>query len=155
MGLDMYLSKKTYVKNWSFQAKEEKHAVAVKLNGKSRKDIKPKRVSYIVEEVMYWRKANAIHSWFVQNCQNGVDECQESYVTREQLEELATICEEVVKTKDSSLLQPQGGFFFGSTDVDDYYFQDLKETAKELRKILAEPKPEKGYSGDFYYQSSW
>ena len=28
--------------------------------------------------VAYWRKANAIHSWFVENCQDGVDECQYS-----------------------------------------------------------------------------
>ncbi len=116
MGLDMYLSKKTYVKNWSFHKPEEKHTISVKKGGKSRKDIKPKRVSHIVEEVMYWRKVNAIHSWFVENCQNGIDECQESYVSREQLEELASICEEVVKTKDVSLLQTQGGFFFGSTE---------------------------------------
>ena len=35
MGLDMYLSKRTYVKNWNFQKDDEKHKVTVKLNGKS------------------------------------------------------------------------------------------------------------------------
>ena len=155
MGLDMYLSKKTYVKNWDFHKPEEKHTISVKKGGKSRKDIKPKRVSYIVEEVLCWRKANAIHSWFVQNCQNGIDECQESYVSREQLEELASICEEVVKTKNTSLLETQGGFFFGGTEYDEYYFDECKRTAKVLRSVLAEETPEGCYSGDFYYQSSW
>ncbi len=30
MGLDMYLSKKTYVKNWDFQKKSERHTVTIK-----------------------------------------------------------------------------------------------------------------------------
>ena len=33
------------------------------------------------EEVAYWRKFNALHNWFVQNCQDGVDECQYAEVT--------------------------------------------------------------------------
>ena len=154
MGLDMYLSKKTSVKNWSFQPKEEKHSISVKLGGKARKDIKPKRISEITEEIMYWRKANAIHSWFVENCQDGVDECQEAYVSKEQLEELASICEEVVKTKNTSLLETQGGFFFGGTEYDEYYFDECKNTAKVLRAVLKEETPQGCYSS-FTYQSSW
>ena len=154
MGLDMYLTKRSDVKNWNFKEDDEKHSVSVKMGGKARKDIKPKRVCAIIEDIMYWRKANAIHSWFVQNTQDGVDECQESYVSKEQLEELASICEQVVKTKDSELLQPSGGFFFGSTDVDEYYFKEVKHTAEELRKVLAEEVP-KGQFVSFYYRASW
>ena len=154
MGLDMYLSKKTYVKNWDFQDDSKKHDITVKLGGVTRDDIKPERISNITEEVMYWRKANAIHNWFVQNCQDGIDECQESYVSKEQLEELADICEKVVETKDASLLETKGGFFFGSVDYDEYYFQECERTANTLRKLLAEETPN-GYGGDFYYQSSW
>jgi hypothetical protein len=155
MGLDMYLSKKTYVKNWSFHKPEEKHSISIKKGGKARKDIKPKRVSYIVEEVMYWRKANAIHNWFVQNCQDGIDECQESYVSRKKLEELASICEEVVKTGNVSLLETTSGCFFGGTDYDEWYFEECKNTGKTLRKLLAEETPEGCDEGYFYYQSSW
>jgi hypothetical protein len=57
--------------------------------------------SYITEEVAYWRKANAIHKWFVANVQDGVDECQEAYVEREQLQELLEICETII---DGSVL---------------------------------------------------
>ena len=64
MGLDMYLSKRAYVKQWNFQKDEEKHKVTVKFGGKSRRDIKPRRVSYVMEEFGYWRKANRIHNWF-------------------------------------------------------------------------------------------
>lgn len=49
-------------------------------------------------EVAYWRKANAIHKWFVDNVQDGIDECQESPVTREQLNELLAVCHEVIKS---------------------------------------------------------
>ena len=119
MGLDMYLTKRTYVKNWNH--KNDKHSVDVKLNGKKRKDIQPERVSEIVEDVMYWRKANHIHNWFVSNCQGGVDECQETRVSLDQLKELSALCKKVVDKKDPSLMETVQGFFFGSTDYDQYY----------------------------------
>jgi hypothetical protein len=149
MGLDMYLTKKTYVKNWDHMDADRRHQITVKLDGKVRKDIKPKRICNIEEEVMYWRKCNAIHKWFVDNVQDGKDECQESYVDRRDIEALAEICEDVVKTKDPSLLPPSSGFFFGSTEDDEWYYKDLKETAKVFRELLKEE------GGSFYYQASW
>ena len=95
MGLDMYLTKKTYVKQWDHQKPEERHEVTVKKGGEIHPFIKTDRVSGVVEEVMYWRKANAIHGWFVDNCQNGIDECQMSIVTRAQLIELKELCEKL------------------------------------------------------------
>ena len=59
----MYLSKKTYVKNWDFMKPEQRHMVTVVKNGEEVPYIKPNRVSYIVESVMQWRKANQIHNW--------------------------------------------------------------------------------------------
>ena len=55
----------------------------------------------IVKQIGYWRKANAIHNWFVQNVQNGVDDCGTYIVTKENLEELLYACNVVV---DSSKL---------------------------------------------------
>tara|TARA_R100001015_G_C4606158_1_gene161214 strand:- start:75 stop:566 length:492 start_codon:yes stop_codon:yes gene_type:complete len=163
MGLDMYLSKRTYVKNWNFQKDEEKHKVTVKFNGKSRKDIKPKRISHIIEEVGYWRKANHIHSWFVENIQDGRDECQESYVSLERLTELRDLCKEVVKYKNSEFnndnLPTSSGFFFGSTEYGEYYYEDCKDTIKILNTILKDEeiiRDTKGiYSSEYYYQASW
>jgi len=77
----------------------------------------------------------------------GKDDCQESYVTYEQLMELKALCEEVLKTKDASKLPPTSGFFFGSTEVDEYYFQDLEDTIKQLSGLDPE--------GSYYYQASW
>ncbi len=37
--------------------------------------------------VAYWRKNNAVHKWFVDNLNNGEDDCQEYYVPRGHLQE--------------------------------------------------------------------
>jgi len=44
------------------------------------------------QEVGYWRKANAIHGWFVRECGNNVDECQEIVVPKIKLLELQAQC---------------------------------------------------------------
>lgn len=159
MGLDMYLSKKTYVKRWDHTPVDERFTVSVKRGGKAFKPIKPARIAYVVEEVAYWRKSNQIHAWFVENVQNGVDECQESYVEVSQLQELLDAIREILGSgqgaerdaKALELLPPQAGFFFGGTELDDYYYQDLELTEKKLAEILAEDNSE----GEFYYQASW
>ena len=47
------------------------------------------------EEVAYWRKANQIHKWFVDNIQGGEDDCGCYNVSKNQLKELLGICEEI------------------------------------------------------------
>ena len=152
MGLDMYLHKKTYVKNWDFMKDSEKHDVTVMQNGKICEDIKKERISYIIEEVAYWRKANQIHKWFVDNTQGGKDECRESYVMKSQLETLLNLCRECLEYphKAPKLLPTEEGFFFGSTAYDEFYFRDLKETEKMLSELLKE----ESHDG-FFYSASW
>lgn len=159
MGLDMYLSKKTYVKNWAHNPKV-KHKVTVKLNNKIRKDINPERISSITEDVMYWRKANHIHNWFVDNCQDGVDNCREYYVSREQLEQLVKLCEKVLKFKASDkpakeILPTKEGFFFGNTEYNEHYYHDCRETVETIRALLKEEQIKDAFEGEFYYQASW
>lgn len=48
-------------------------------------------------EVGYWRKANQIHRWFVDNVQNGVDNCKKYPVTRKQLNDLLELVNKVLK----------------------------------------------------------
>ena len=55
----------------------------------------------ISDGVAYWRKANAIHQWFVNNCGGGVDECQLMEISKAQLETLLFIAK---KVKDSCVL---------------------------------------------------
>ncbi len=98
MGLDMYLEKKTYVKNWDHNPPEKQHTITVKRGGKKHPSIKSERISEITEQVAYWRKANAIHKWFVHNVQKGVDDCREYRVERSQLQALKDACDKVLAT---------------------------------------------------------
>jgi len=156
MGLDMYLRKKTYV-GANYEHRKISGTLSIKKAGKPYK-IKLKRVSEISESVGYWRKANAIHKWFVDNCQKGVDDCGEYYVSVENLKELLSVCEEVEKANKRSvkktakkLLPTQEGFFFGGTEINDWYFEDVKYTIKLIKSLFKENKED----ADFYYQSSW
>ena len=102
--------------------------------------------------VAYWRKSNQIHNWFVINVQRGEDDCGEYYVSREKIKELVNTCTLAITNKDPNLLPPREGFFFGSTDVDEYYWYDLMNTIEQLSPIVSRPDFEKL---SFYYQSSW
>ena len=52
----------------------------------------------IGEDVAYWRKANAIHKWFVDNVQDGIDDCGfHREVTEKDLKKLIRICKKILK----------------------------------------------------------
>ena len=154
MGLDMYLSAKRYMSKY-FDAEDtariEKVNEIFGVEGIEDGDYNAQEVTF---RVAYWRKANAIHKWFVDKCQDGVDECQETWLSREQLQELVDTCTAVLlnKEKAGELLPSANGFFFGGTDYDEWYFRDLEYTVERIQKILKDPAFEKC---DFYYQSSW
>lgn len=153
MGLDMHLFKNTYVRSWDHMAPEERTTVTITKGDTPVSGIVPSRISEVVEEVMYWRKANAIHAWFVRHAQNGVDNCSRYYVSEEQLEELLKTCIEVrAGTPEDAhrLLPSRSGVFFGGTDYDGYYYDNVNDTITALTALLKED----GY-GEYYYQSSW
>lgn len=104
-------------------------------------------------QVGYWRKANAIHNWFIQELADGEDNCRPIYVPRSSLVDLKILCEEVLAdhSKADTLLPTGSGFFFGSTEYDEWYFHNVEKTAKVVTKLI-EDVPE-GWS--FEYQSSW
>ena len=102
-------------------------------------------------EVGYWRKANSIHKWFVENIQGGVDNCATYSVGKESLEELKSLCEKVLDDIDlaEKLLPTQEGFFFGKTEYDEWYFDDLRDTIEIVNKCL-------DLDFDYFeYSSSW
>lgn len=150
MGLDMYLTGRRYI--WENSDKPEEQALADALNKMPTLGNKGKRVKGVEVEGMYWRKANAIHKWFVDNVQDGLDECKEHYVTREQLTALRDACVKALDDPDNAgkYLSPTAGFFFGSTALDEWYFSALKETVEGLNACL---EMDKAWS--FYYCSSW
>ncbi len=103
-------------------------------------------------EAGYWRKANAIHKWFVENVQKGIDDCGDYMVSREQLTELLDLCRRVRDFKHlaEDQLPTTGGFFFGDTGYGDGYYEDVDLTIRILERALELPP-------EFYfvYHSSW
>jgi hypothetical protein len=149
MGLDMYLDKRTYVKYWEHNG-DNNYEVKVTKKGEPT-NIQPKKVKYIIEEAGYWRKQNQIHRWFVENVQQGVDNCGDYYVDRNQLETLLELCQKV-KADNSladELLPSASGFFFGGTEYDEWYFDGIDNTIDILKEALEDE------NGEYYYSSSW
>ncbi len=190
MGLDMYLERCNR-KAWDYKDLDIENVKAT--NPKLYEEIKQfvtVRGKYypwesLFEEVGYWRKANAIHHWFVENVQNGVDDCGRYEVSKEQIQELLDICKRVVAETQlengwvqngsrfengmmcpifeegetvvnpdvaEALLPTQDGFFFGSTDYDQWYIEDIKSTIDILTQALEETDFEKQ---TITYSSSW
>ena len=109
----------------------------------------------IHDNVGYWRKANAIHNWFVENIQNGRDDCEyHRPVTKDDLETLFELCREVLAdhSKANELLPNRQGFFFGSYEYDKWYFKDIQYTADLCEQLI---KDFDFNNYDLYYVSSW
>lgn len=158
MGLDMYLRKHKYL-GANYEHNNIKGTVYLTKN-EVEIPINVNQINEIIEEGLYWRKANAIHKWFVDNVQEGVDNCGYYYVSTEKLEELLKVCKEVKKdnSKAAELLPTQEGFFFGGVQYDEWYFKDIDYTIKGITELLKEQKQfeELGlYILDFQYHSSW
>jgi hypothetical protein len=149
MGLDMYLSAEKY----HFGALDEEPTDLTKAVNKVA-DTKGYQVKSFEIWACDWRKANQIHEWFVQNVQGGEDDCKKYRVDLNQLRDLVELCKKALAYRDRAeeLLPPQAGFFFGSQEIDEYYFGNLMDTIEKLEPFTTDPSWE---MWDFYYQSSW
>lgn len=160
MGLDMFLSKRTYFTTYRNNKNEWKHVKSAKItiereyeDGTSdNAEITCNNLThgiYIETPVAYWRKANAIHRWFLEHTGTEVDDCKPINVSGEQLIELRNTCEAVLKdhSKAEELLPTQEGFFFGSTEYDEYYFDDLQDTINQLQNVFKDE--------EYIYEASW
>lgn len=183
----MYLNRKVYI-GAKYEHNNVKGSIKI-TKGKENKEIKINfnKLSSIEEESMYWRKANAIHDWFVKNVVEDEEwHGDDAYVSTEQLQTLLDTVNKVLNSteliegdiqngqkstptgwepimekgkllKDSTvakeLLPTTEGFFFGSTDYDQYYWSDLEETKKALEEILNNKDEDE--DGEYYYSASW
>lgn len=159
MGLDMYLSVRKSVWRNEFVKPElsERYDSVVKSAKIDDLIDKDNCLASVRATTIYWRKANQIHGWFVENVQNGVDNCDEYDVPVEKLKALRDLCVKVKTENKPELLPPCPGFFFGSYDIDEWYWADIDHTITELNRVLdalpnadAEPLP-----ASFTYTASW
>lgn len=162
MGLDMYLEarKEVYVSDFTDEsAGKIKCQLPEEL--KMFEELWHKTLTHIENYTIgYWRKANHIHKWFVDNCGDGEDECQDMYVSKEDLEKLLEACSEVLAdhSKAKQLLPTCSGFFFGGTEYDEWYFEETKRTKEICEaaiKFLEEREKAEDYLWSIHYQASW
>lgn len=198
MGLDMYLFKAKKQKEISFEKLLEINSKLDEIQENDSEyfqqlideNIISEKGDYYkfyspFEEIGYWRKANHIHNWFVENVQGGEDYCNPYEVSKDQIEELLNICKKVLdgsqlvdgdvvngyrmdengqtaiiekgKIIDNAELADQllptvSGFFFGNTDYNEYYYNDIKSTIEQLTEVLEDVDFDEYH---VIYQSSW
>ena len=176
----MELEKRFYIGN-HYEHRKVEGEIDLTINGKDL-NLTLKDLSFITYRVMCWRKANAIHAWFVKHVQNGNDNCGEYCVSGDKLQNLVDLCKEALKALENAtpietspvsvlkesgrvgkevipvydvglvedILPPQEGFFFGGTNVDQWYINTLKETV-----VILEAELKNDLDGDYYYSSTW
>ena len=112
------------------------------------------RDGFRMYQIGYFRKFNALHNYIVNNLANGVDECQEIEITKDNLYDLLDTLTRVDNDKDlaDSELPTADGFFFGSTCYDDWYFSDVKDAIEMCELFLAKIDFDKY---DLIYRASW
>jgi len=122
MGLDMYLMKR------------------VRVN---------KNEDSVDTELVYWRKANAIHNFFT-SLKEQHESCESIEVTKDMLGMLLDRCTMVLedRSRADELLPTTSGFFFGSTQYDEWYFNKLEDTIRDITPILSDGDIK---DGDLYY----
>jgi hypothetical protein len=169
MGLDMYLS--ASLRTYKSYGKEKENKIRPAIRKALPEIFDSGNIEYIEIkfEAGYWRKANHIHKWFVDNVQDGEDDCREYCVSREQLQKLKQECQKILSIIDKkkedinvigvpnqakkeieTILPTQEGFFFGGTEYDEWYIKDTKETIEIIDKCLKLPQ-----EWSFDYHSSW
>lgn len=158
MGLDMYLYATNSVSS-KYDTPDNQELYGTLVNVMNAQHFVAKesdlRFAQVKVQLAYWRKANQIHNFFIQECADGKDDCSPVYVEREQLEELLKRCTLILESKKDEdaqhMLPTQSGFFFGGTEYDEYYYQDLEHTKELLEDILKNSQE----NWEFEYQASW
>ena len=134
------------------------------------------------EELAYFRKVNFIQKFFEDKYE--IPDAESVPITKEDLQELADLCERVmdkfeewdgakealesddyieppkhIQDYAAELLPTCDGFFFGSTDYDNWYFNDVKDTMNTIRELIQEV--EDTYEGEdsddyqLFYRAWW
>jgi hypothetical protein len=164
MGLDMYLYARKSISSIDWNNKPDgtldkvpnpDYGILTSLMGANDWAYNPNDLAFasVSIQVGYWRKVNAIHNWFISELTDGEDNCQPIYVPRSSLIDLKITCERVLANHDKAeeLLPTGSGFFFGSTEYDEWYFRGIEKTVEIVSKLI-EDVPE-GWA--FEYQASW
>lgn len=83
----------------------------------------------------YFRKVNFLFYYFDRTLGKMYDSAY-AFVDVDDVDDIIDRCEQVLKDHSlaHSLLPTQDGFFFGSTDYDNWYFSDVKDCLRQMKK---------------------
>lgn len=104
-------------------------------------------------EIAYWRKCNYLHKFF---CTFGEEVEADIYyfipraLLNEFLEKASIVLEAKKEEVSSKLLPTQSGFFFGETEYDFYYYDQIERDINTVNEILALYPDE-----EFLYYAWW
>lgn len=103
-------------------------------------DIYFNKVKKEKEELGYFRKVNFLIKFF-----GDIKNRNPIKINKKEVEELLNLCSTVLKYHEenpsdkivaSKVLPTQDGFFFGSTDYDEHYYEDVKNTKEFIENVL-------------------
>ena len=82
---------------------------------------------------MYYRKVNFLYAFFAEALED-----EQCVVTKHDVETVISHCKEVLADHSlaEKLLPTQAGFFFGSTDYNEWYFKDVEDVLEKFTKYL-------------------
>jgi hypothetical protein len=118
---------------YDFQRNGLKEATDIKTVEEWAKNINWK--TYYKPSDFYFRKVNCIYAYFQDRLEEEVCE-----VTKEDVIDIKERATKILAAHNQEtaqeLLPTQAGFFFGSTDYDEWYYYDMKEILKEFGELL-------------------
>ena len=82
----------------------------------------------------YFRKVNFIFAYY--ESKGKLQNEWYALTDADDIDDLISRCEQVLKDHDlaNALLPTQSGFFFGSTEYDEWYFSDVKDCLRQMKK---------------------
>lgn len=101
----------------------------------------------------YFRKYNWLYGWVRRKLElPELENCKHYKLTRSIIEDLIEDITKVLSDHSlaEKLLPTESGFFFGNTEYDDWYFDDLRDAKTQLTQLLV--KMSDGDTADFW---SW
>lgn len=160
MGLDIYFYKRKKIENEPSREELKKCLEDTLFLIKNRKLFKSNYFDEYITETNekfglnfkcgYLRKHNYVYAYFSDRL---VD--QECEVTKDDLKDLIKRCKKVLAERNTETSKEElptvSGFFFGSTDYDDFYYELIEEGLAEFCKMLAELKEDETMSVFFSY----
>ena len=89
-------------------------------------------------QIGYFRKVNFLVKYFKDTCDLDIERQLPLLIDKENIEDLKNRCKDVLDdhSKAEELLPTMGGFFFGNTDYDEYYFGDVQNVYDYCSHLL-------------------